>query len=78
MTCGGFFLSRGGLDLFWHWALGRKRKLSHASNGDLCAGFIGSHVAEHCLKLGMDVVATDDLSAAYRECSEQSQFVKAI
>lgn len=26
------------------------------------AGFIGSHVADHCLALGMDVVATDDLS----------------
>ena len=25
------------------------------------AGFIGSHVADHCLALGMDVVATDDL-----------------
>jgi UDP-glucose 4-epimerase len=26
------------------------------------AGFIGSHVADHCLAMGMDVVATDDLS----------------
>ena len=26
------------------------------------AGFIGSHVAEHCIKLGMNVVATDNLS----------------
>ena len=26
------------------------------------AGFIGSHVAEHCLALGMDVIATDNLS----------------
>lgn len=26
------------------------------------AGFIGSHVAEHCINLGMDVVCTDDLS----------------
>jgi len=31
------------------------------------AGFIGSHVADHCLALGMDVVATDDLSGGYRE-----------
>ena len=31
------------------------------------AGFIGSHVAEHCLKLGMQVVATDDLSGGLRE-----------
>lgn len=31
------------------------------------AGFIGSHVADHCLALGMEVVATDDLSGGYRE-----------
>ena len=31
------------------------------------AGFIGSHVADHCLALGMDVVATDDLSVGVRE-----------
>ena len=31
------------------------------------AGFIGSHVADHCLALGMDVVATDDLSGGFRE-----------
>jgi UDP-glucose 4-epimerase len=31
------------------------------------AGFIGSHVAEHCLKLGFGVVATDDLSGGFRE-----------
>jgi UDP-glucose 4-epimerase len=31
------------------------------------AGFIGSHVAEACLELGMEVVATDDLSGGYRE-----------
>lgn len=31
------------------------------------AGFIGSHVADACLELGMDVVATDDLSGGYRE-----------
>lgn len=31
------------------------------------AGFIGSHVAEHCLRLGFDVVATDDLSGGRRE-----------
>lgn len=29
------------------------------------AGFIGSHVAEECLRLGMDVVATDDLSGGF-------------
>ncbi|WP_395750200.1 NAD-dependent epimerase/dehydratase family protein [Prosthecobacter sp.] len=29
------------------------------------AGFIGSHVAEHCLKLGFQVVATDDLSGGF-------------
>jgi UDP-glucose 4-epimerase len=31
------------------------------------AGFIGSHVADHCLALGMRVVATDDLSGGFRE-----------
>lgn len=31
------------------------------------AGFIGSHVADACLELGMDVVATDDLSGGFRE-----------
>ena len=31
------------------------------------AGFIGSHVADYCLKLGMDVVAVDDLSGGVIE-----------
>lgn len=31
------------------------------------AGFIGSHVADQCLELGMEVVATDDLSGGFRE-----------
>lgn len=31
------------------------------------AGFIGSHVADHCISLGMDVVATDDLSGGFIE-----------
>jgi UDP-glucose 4-epimerase len=31
------------------------------------AGFIGSHVVDHCLALGMDVVATDDLSGGFVE-----------
>lgn len=31
------------------------------------AGFIGSHVADRCLALGMSVVATDDLSGGFRE-----------
>jgi UDP-glucose 4-epimerase len=31
------------------------------------AGFIGSHVADHCLGLGMDVVVTDDLSGGFVE-----------
>jgi UDP-glucose 4-epimerase len=29
------------------------------------AGFIGSHVADHCLNLGFEVVATDDLSGGF-------------
>jgi len=31
------------------------------------AGFIGSHVADHCLALGMTVIATDDLSGGFPE-----------
>ena len=31
------------------------------------AGFIGSHVADGCLALGMEVVATDDLSGGFHE-----------
>jgi len=31
------------------------------------AGFIGSHVVDDCLELGMEVVATDDLSGGFRE-----------
>jgi UDP-glucose 4-epimerase len=31
------------------------------------AGFIGSHVADHCLRLGMRVTATDDLSGGFLE-----------
>src|SRR3712207_2836178 len=31
------------------------------------AGFIGSHVVDGCLELGMEVVATDDLSGGFRE-----------
>lgn len=31
------------------------------------AGFIGSHVADECLRLGFDVTATDDLSGGFRD-----------
>ena len=31
------------------------------------AGFIGAHVAAHCMKLGMKVVGLDDLSGGFRE-----------
>ena len=31
------------------------------------AGFIGSHIAEHCMKLGMQVVGLDDLSGGFLE-----------
>ena len=31
------------------------------------AGFIGSHVARHCLELGMEVVVVDDLSGGFEE-----------
>jgi UDP-glucose 4-epimerase len=40
------------------------------------AGFIGSHVVDGCLKLGMDVVATDDLSGGYIEnVPERAEFL---
>jgi UDP-glucose 4-epimerase len=31
------------------------------------AGFLGSHVADHCLQDGMQVTATDDLSGGFLE-----------
>jgi UDP-glucose 4-epimerase len=31
------------------------------------AGFIGSHVAQHCLQLGQEVVVLDDLSGGFRD-----------
>jgi UDP-glucose 4-epimerase len=41
------------------------------------AGFIGSHVADACLELGMAVVATDDLSGGRREnVSPGARFVQ--
>ncbi len=41
------------------------------------AGFIGSHVADHCLKLGMDVVAVDDLSGGFLEnVPKQSMWIE--
>jgi UDP-glucose 4-epimerase len=54
--------------------------ISNASNTTAlvtgAAGFIGSHVVDGCLDLGMRVVATDDLSGGYREnISEHAQFI---
>jgi UDP-glucose 4-epimerase len=41
------------------------------------AGFIGSHVVDECLALGMEVVATDDLSGGFREnVPEAAQWVE--
>ena len=31
------------------------------------AGFMGSHVADHLLRMGHDVVVLDDLSGGFRE-----------
>jgi UDP-glucose 4-epimerase len=40
------------------------------------AGFMGSHVVDGCLELGMDVLATDDLSGGYMEnVPQQAEFV---
>jgi UDP-glucose 4-epimerase len=42
------------------------------------AGFIGSHVAQHLLDAGMDVVALDDLSGGFRDnVPEKAKWVKA-
>jgi len=41
------------------------------------AGFIGSHVARHCLERGMRVVAVDDMSGGFRaNLPEGVTFVK--
>ena len=41
------------------------------------AGFIGSHVAKHCLNLGHEVVVLDDLSGGFRDhIPEGAQFVE--
>jgi len=41
------------------------------------AGFIGSHVAEHCLKLGHEVVVLDDLSGGFIDnVPERAKFVQ--
>jgi UDP-glucose 4-epimerase len=41
------------------------------------AGFIGSHVADHCLAQGMSVVSTDDLSGGFLEnVPEKSTWVE--
>jgi UDP-glucose 4-epimerase len=40
------------------------------------AGFMGSHVVDGCLELGMDVLATDDLSGGYIEnVPKRAEFV---
>ncbi len=40
------------------------------------AGFIGSHVAKHCLELGHEVVVLDDLSGGFRDqVPEGAEFV---
>jgi len=40
------------------------------------AGFIGSHVAKHCLEMGHEVVVVDDLSGGYRDhVPEGARFV---
>ncbi len=36
------------------------------------AGFIGSHVAKHCLELGHEVIVLDDLSGGFRDYAPQN------
>ena len=41
------------------------------------AGFIGSHVARHCLELGHEVIALDDLSGGFEDqVPEGAVFIK--
>jgi len=41
------------------------------------AGFIGSHVADHCLRHGMEVVAVDNLSGGFRDnVPAQAEFIR--
>src|SRR5689334_2765657 len=42
----------------------RSRPVSLVTGG---AGFIGSHVARHCVALGQDVIVLDDLSGGFRD-----------
>ena len=41
------------------------------------AGFIGSHVADHLVRMGHDIVVLDDLTGGFREnVAEAAQFVE--
>src|SRR5713101_7261970 len=41
------------------------------------AGFIGSHVVDSCLGLGMEVVATDDLSGGFESnVAKEARWIK--
>ncbi len=43
------------------------------------AGFIGSHVARHCVNLGFETIVMDDLSGGFEDNVPQgSTFVKEI
>lgn len=40
------------------------------------AGFIGSHVAKHCLDMGFDVIVLDDLSGGFEDhIPEGAEFI---
>jgi len=51
-----------------------KKKTSFVTGA---AGFIGSHVAQHCLNMGHTVIALDDLSGGFRDTvPEKATFLK--
>lgn len=58
------FLKQGMIFLISHAGDTMQKKVSFVTGA---AGFIGSHVAQHCLNMGHTVIALDDLSGGFRD-----------